>query len=344
MKRTIQTRQSRVLLSTVANFAGVSTATVSRFLNDPDTVRHERRERVRKAIETLGYIPDGRARALASRRSSIVGAIVPTLQNDRFVGALHRFQTKLHQLGGTLLIGSSNYDPEVESYEVAAMVSQGVAAIMLVGAQRPEKTYRLLRDRDIPYANAWSTDFDSGHPSFGVDLNGVYKTVLKRFASAGCKSLGIVLASSKNNDRALGRINAIRLAASEMSLRLSDRNIIECENSIEAGRLGARSLLRGAERPDAVICGTDIFALATIIEARSQNIRIPEELLVIGNADSDFSRHLSPSISTLTTPDVALMEDTAVYLWARSRGMPATANKVYVPSPVWRESTGFIQS
>ena len=87
-------------LADVARLAGVSTASVSRTLNEPDKVRPETRRRVMDAVERLAYIPDGAARALASRRVRTIGAIVPTLDNAIFASGINALQRRLVGVGG----------------------------------------------------------------------------------------------------------------------------------------------------------------------------------------------------------------------------------------------------
>ena len=99
-------------LHDVAELAEVSTATVSRYLSNADLVREERRNRIRTAVEKLGYIPHGAAQALASQRSRTIGVIVPTLDNAIFAKGIQAFQEHLQNAGYTLFIASSDYSPD----------------------------------------------------------------------------------------------------------------------------------------------------------------------------------------------------------------------------------------
>src|SRR6185437_16721407 len=97
-------------LGDVAQLAGVSPATVSRVLNRPETVRDGLRDTVRRAIAELGYVPHGAARALASRRSHTIGAVVPTLDNAIFATCIDALQRRLDGAGYVLLLASTEYD------------------------------------------------------------------------------------------------------------------------------------------------------------------------------------------------------------------------------------------
>jgi LacI family transcriptional regulator len=122
----------------VARRAGVSTATVSRCLNAPDRVRPETRARVEAAVAELGYTPNFGARALASKRTNTIGAIIPTMESAIFALGLQALQDELSESGVILLIATSRYDPEREARQVRALLGRGVDGLVLIGEARPE--------------------------------------------------------------------------------------------------------------------------------------------------------------------------------------------------------------
>jgi hypothetical protein len=103
-------RAGATKLRDVAQRAGVSTASVSRFVNDPATVSQELRTRIESAIAELAYVPHWAARALASKRSHTIGAVVPTLKLAIFGAGIEALQERLHDSGYTLLFASCQYD------------------------------------------------------------------------------------------------------------------------------------------------------------------------------------------------------------------------------------------
>ena len=127
---------SRPTLEDVAKQAKVSTATVSRCFNAPERVRPALRQRVRDAVEALGYTPHGAARALASHRSNTIGAVVPTLDNAIFATVIETLQQQLSAAGRTLLVASSNYDPARERDQIETLIVRGVDGLMLTGETR----------------------------------------------------------------------------------------------------------------------------------------------------------------------------------------------------------------
>ena len=120
-------------LRDVARVAGVSTATVSRAMNNPDAVSQELRTRIASVVRHLGWVPDGAARALTTKRTGTIGAVFPTLTHGDFARAIQALQHELAARGYTLLLACSEYKPEQEYDQVRKFIERGVDALLLVG-------------------------------------------------------------------------------------------------------------------------------------------------------------------------------------------------------------------
>ena len=156
-------------LDDVARLAGVSPATISRCLNRPESVNPEKRQRVLWAVNTLGYVPHGAARALAMKKSRMAGGIFPSIDNALFGSVLEVFQRNMADAGYTVVVASSAYDPEMEARYISRLVQSGIYALMLVGLCREEETYWPIRARNIPYVSVWRHVEGSNHPTIGFD-------------------------------------------------------------------------------------------------------------------------------------------------------------------------------
>ncbi len=140
----------RIKLLDVARHAGVSAATVSRAIAQPDLVSATTLARVRSSAARLGYVPDGAARALASGRSMTIGAVVPTLDSAIFSRTLQTMQATLSRQGYQLLVASHDYSAAAEAEAVRTLLTRGVDGLMLVGAERPAATWELLKPPTLP--------------------------------------------------------------------------------------------------------------------------------------------------------------------------------------------------
>ena len=125
-------------LEDVARRAGVSTATVSRCLNEPDRVRPATRARVDAAVNELGYTPHFGGRMLASNRTNTIGAVIPTMENAIFAAGVQALQDELARRGITLLVATSHYDMQREAEQIRVLLGRGVDGLVLIGEDRPE--------------------------------------------------------------------------------------------------------------------------------------------------------------------------------------------------------------
>src|SRR5262249_7032979 len=144
-----------IRLRDVALRAGVSTASVSRVLNQPSSVKPETRNRIEAAMAEMAYIPNWAARALASQKSRTVGAIVPTLGIAIFASGVEALQDRLHELGYTLLLASAQYDIAKELDCARVLVERKVEGLVLVGEAHDPAMYRLIETNDIPIVTTY---------------------------------------------------------------------------------------------------------------------------------------------------------------------------------------------
>ena len=283
----------------VARLAGVSIATVSRALNGSEKIRPETRTAVLKAASDLGFVVNNAARALSTRRSYAVGAIVPSLSNEVFVRALSSFQKILRQSGYQTIVASTDYDIEVESREAHFLMSNGVDGLMLVGGIHDSSLYERARQGNIPIVQSFSLSDD--RCCVGFDNREATLKATRYLLDLGHQVLAVITGTRANNDRAEPRAEGVRQALAERGLKLDPENDIIVSSGIVAGRDAVRQLISksGILHPTAIICGTDEIALGVISEATERGILVPQMLSVIGFNDSNFASVVSPPLTTI---------------------------------------------
>jgi len=316
-----------VSLDDVARHAGVSTATVSRVINRPEKVAEKSRRLVNASIEALEYIPDGAARALASRHSRIIGAVVPTLDNALFASGIQSLQRRLRQLDYALLVASHEYDLAEESSAVKMLLRQGVDAVLLVGSQHDPALLQLLDAKRVPCVKCWAWESDSTHTYIGFDNRKAAREIADYLLDLGHVELAVIAGITHCNDRARERVLGIRDAVRARGLSLAPARIIERSYSVEQGRDAMRELLRQDALPTAVLCGNDILAMGAVAECQSNAIRVPEDISIAGFDDLDMSSQIKPALTTVYVPSAEMGESAAEYLVAKIRreGVALTA-------------------
>lgn len=303
-------------LGDVAAHAGVSTATVSRYLADPEQVRPERRDRIRMSIQALGYIPHAAARALASKRTYMIGAIVPTLDNAIFARGIQALQERLQKSGYTLVVASSNYSLSEEKEQIETLIARGVDAVFLVGLMHETRLFERLQQSGIPYVNTWAFDRDIDLPCVGFDNHRAARKMTQYLIDLGHRAFGVITAETRDNDRAWKRLCGVRDALNAAGIALNDGQIVESHYAINQGRQAARRLLAQSSRPTAIICGNDVLAYAALIECQEQGLDVPAEISISGFDDLPLSQHMRPSLTTMDVPSIEMGQRAGDYLVA----------------------------
>lgn len=312
-----------MLLADVARHAGVSTASVSRVLNAPERVSDAVRRRVEQAVAELGYIPSGAARALASRETRAMGALVPTLNNAIFASGINSLQRRLAALGYTLLIASCEYDLAEEVQQARALLAHGVEGLMVVGGAHDEALYRLVRQRGVPLVQCWTYDSAAVVPCIGFDNRTAARGVADYLLDLGHRRIGMIAGICRGNDRAQARVDGVREALAARGPGLPAHRIVESRYDVAEGRQALRYLLAaGRERPTAVICGNDVLAQGALFECQATGVAVPGQLSITGFDDLKISAQLVPPLTTVRVPSAEMGERAAEFLVESRRGGP----------------------
>ncbi len=199
-------------LADVARAAGVSTATVSRTFNDPEKVAPAIRDRVLACAASLVWLPHPAGRALASRRSYIAGAVIPTLDQEIFAAQVGAMQDVFAGRGMTLFLGCSNYDQAQALRHVRAMLARGVEALALAGETQPTEVFTIIAQRGVPYVITYAYRPDSPHPCIGFDNRAAFHAITQHLLALGHRIFGVIIQPTEGNDRVTARLAGLREA------------------------------------------------------------------------------------------------------------------------------------
>jgi LacI family transcriptional regulator len=330
--------RNRVRLSDVARDAGVSPATVSRAISQPDLLSQDTLARVRAAAGRLGYRPDAAARALASGRSMTIGAVIPTLDNTIFAKALQSMQATLAVEGYQLLVASHDYNMAAEAEAVRTLISRGIDGLMLVGAERAAETRALLDDMRLPVVLTWVGQ--AGQPAVTVDNRLAGGMVARHLLDLGHRRIGMITGGLRFNDRQKARLEGARLALEEAGVALPASLVRAQPTTLAGGRMGCAELLELADPPTAIIGGIDLIAIGCLVEAQSRGLAVPGDLSVAGIDDLDMSAHVAPSLTTVHVPTARIGAEAATKLVAFLRRERAEAETLLPLELIVRRSTG----
>ena len=307
-------------LADVARLARVSTATVSRALTCPGKVKPATAARIQLAVQSLGYVTHGAARALASRRTHTIGAVIPTLDNAIFAHTVHALQKALDDAGYTLLLASHEFDPEVEARVTRALVERGVDGLVLLGATHHPSVLPMLNAQQLPYVLTWALDASGSHPCVGFDNRAAAVRITQHLLDLGHREFAMISGVTAGNERAAERLEGVRQALAARGIALSSGRVVEKPYTLSAGREGLREVLRAGTPPSAVLCGNDVLAIGALAECHDAGLEVPRQISVTGFDDLEVAAVVTPALTTVHFPTAELGAYAAQHLLARLSG------------------------
>ena len=306
-----------VTLADVARLAGVSPITVSRVLNHPELVTAATLAHVQQAIRRTGYVPNLLAGGLASRRSRLVAAIVPSITNGIFVETVEALTDRLWQAGYQVLLGLSGYPPSREEALLAAVLSRRPDGIFLTGIHHsPEARQRLLASR-IPIVESWDMTPTPLDMLVGFSHEDVGVAVARHLVARGHRRFGMIWADDARalarRRGFLGELAARRIAAPRIET-------VPAPSTLGLGRQGLARLLDAGPAPTAVFCSSDLLAHGALEEARARGLALPQSLALMGFGDLEFAQFTAPALSTVRIDRAAIGRRAAELILARIAG------------------------
>lgn len=285
-----------ITLYEVARLAGVAPITVSRALNQPELVAAKTLEAVKNAVERTGYLPNLLAGGLASRKSRLVAAIVPTIGNSIFAEATESFSERLNEAGYKMLLGISNYSASKEEDLVTAVLSRRPDAIFLTGITHSRNTRSRLLAAQVPVVETWDYTSAPLDMLVGFSHEKLGQAVANYLYDKGYRRLGMVWASDER-----ARLRQVAFLSTLAERGITDVQIasVEPPGTLKKGRDGIAEILNHRKPVEAVFCSSDILAHGVLTEAHARGISVPGQLAAIGFGDLEFAPHTFPALSTV---------------------------------------------
>lgn len=296
----------RVTLADVARRAGVSTASVSRALNAPATVKAEIGQRVRQAADALHYRPNAAARTLAGNRSRTIGIIVPTIANSIFAPGVQAIEETLEARGYGLVIATCRYDADRALAQAERLVARGVDGLILVGTSHRPQLRSLLERASLPAVIQGAFDLASTIPCIGFDNRKAMALMARYVLGRGHRRIAILSGVSRDNDRVRERVAAIRQEAAACGISPDAIPVVESPYDVAEARAAAALLLVARPRPTAILCMNDILAIGAVLAARDAGLSVPGDVSVTGFDDFDVAATFDPPITTIRVPVVEM--------------------------------------
>lgn len=285
-----------VTLDDVAKLAGVSPITVSRALNRPEKVAPKTLAKVQKAIALTGYVPNLLAGGLASRRSRLIAALVPSIANTVYAETIKFFSEKIREAGYQVLLGESGYSEEQEESLIATILQSRPDGVFLTGINHSPQAKRLLLTANIPVVETWDITPTPLDVVVGFSHQRVGEAVAAFLLSRYKERIGVL---SATDHRAQLRQQAFLKTLEEKGVTGVSISTVPVPTSFHAGRIGMARLLDGGFIDGAVFCSSDTLAQGALTEILFRGLSIPDQIAIVGFGDQPFAAHTVPSLTTI---------------------------------------------
>ena len=285
-------------ITEIAKRANVSTATVSRTLNQSGTVRPETARKVWRVAAELNYYPNSHARALVSGRSRLLGLIVSDITNLFFPELVHSFEGLATQQGYDLILTSTGYQTARMVGCVRRMLERKVDGVAIMTSEMDLGLIKELARRGVPMV---FMDVGRVGPRMShvlVDYAHGIRQAVDHVLALGHKRVAFItgpldLHSARTRRQAF--LDGLR----KHGIRADPKLIREGTHTAEGGQHAMTFLLRGPKRPTAVICSNDWTAIGALHAIDAAGLRVPDDLSVVGFDDIPLARYTSPPLTSV---------------------------------------------
>tara|TARA_R100001143_G_scaffold61222_1_gene61632 strand:- start:115 stop:1155 length:1041 start_codon:yes stop_codon:yes gene_type:complete len=289
-------KSGTVTMETVGRLAGVSQVTVSRALNDPQKVSANTLKRIQDAIELTGYVPNMVAGALASKRSQLIAALVPSITNVIYSDLMQNFIDVIRGSGYHVLMAETGFSQEEEQAVLTTMLSRRPDGILLTGIHHSAGCKRMLLGAGIPVIEVWDTTESPIDVCIGFSHIRAGEEMAQFAFERGYRN---AIAVSAGDERALRRKDAFCTRFGKLTGTTPGAVCFESGATIERGRNGLARAIDGGFCNGLVMCSSDLLAHGVLIEAQSRGISVPGDIAVMGFGNQDFSAFTLPALTTV---------------------------------------------
>lgn len=303
MKKTKKYR--KITLSDVATMANVSAVTVSRALRNPSQVSQETLKRIEAAVTELGYVPDFAAQALASRRTSVIGALIPSVTNNVFSDVLRGIYDAVGGSRYQLQLGNTRYSALEEEKLLRTFLSQRPAGLVISGIDQSSAARILLESADCPVVQIMETGSDPLDMMVGFSHRQAARVAVEHLLEQGYSRIAFL--GARMDPRTQRRLQGYRDALEAAGLSeagFSDEGLVSTTPQASSVSLGSRlmaDLLARRPDADAVFCNNDDIALGALFELQRRRVAIPGDFGVCGFNDLEMMEAAYPALTSVRT-------------------------------------------
>ena len=329
--------RTRATLRTIAELTGLSQSTVSLSLRGGTSLKEETRRRIAEVAASVGYVPDRAGVRLRTGKTNVIALVLDGAE-DSIDFARHLIQGIGHAIKGTRY--HMNVSPEFDrsrSVDTVRYILENRTAdgLIITHTTARDPRVQLLTDADFPFVTHGRTEFFSPHAYHDFHSEEFVRLSVERLAAKGCKSVMLVIGGdATNNYHTI--VTMFERAAAKLKLETRLISRTDTQSAAELRQIG-RDLARDPNRPDGIMCDSEMRAICLISGLNDGGLRVPEDVQFVCKQTSDVLPALFPAIDTIEEDVFAAGGELTRLLLRRIAGEPAEKLQTLAePTPHWK--------
>ncbi|MGP9632935.1 gluconate operon transcriptional repressor GntR [Halomonas sp. AOP43-A1-21] len=316
-------KKKRPTLQDIADKVGATKMTVSRCLRAPDTVSESLRERIFKAAEQVGYIPNRAPDLLSRATSHSIGVLVPSLTNQVFADVIVGIEAFTEPAGYYLMLSHYGYSPTLEERSLASLLSYNVDGVILSDHDHTPRSLRMLETAGIPVVEIMDTHRQPLQQSVGYDNVKAAFDMVSAMIRRGRRQ--VVYLAVRLDERTQQREQGYRQAMEAHGLIPTTLHSTQ-RSSYSVGAALLEQVVINHPDTDGIFCTNDDVAVGAYFECQRRGIDVPGQMAIAGFHGHDIGQAMTPRLASVITPRQAIGEAAAKALLARIQGEPSAAD------------------
>lgn len=282
-------------ITEIAKMAGVSVSAVSRYLND-GYISDEKRRKIKEVVEKTGYKPSKQAQILRTKKSKVIGVILPKISSESIARVADGISSVLSEKGYQMLLASTENNPKKEIEYLNLLQNNPVDGILFSASMYDKAHQDALKRLEIPVVII--SQLFEGFPCVYHDDYGAARAMTELLLESGKRNIAHICVNQNDEAAGKSRTRGYLDAMKEYGVAVTDSMIITAGFHMDAGYESMKKLLAACKKIDGVFCATDTLAVGALTCLREAGKKIPQEIAIAGIGHNRMSRVVSPKITT----------------------------------------------
>ena len=306
-----------ITIADVAKCAEVSKSTVSQYLNNRfDYMGEDTKQRIAKAIEELGYQPNIVARSLKQKSTSTIGVIVANILHTFSTQVIRAIEDICHEIDFHIIVCNADDDPQKEKKYIDMLRAKQVDGMIIFPTGDNVALYKKLAREKYPIVFVDRLVSEISNPSVMLENEKASQLAVEHFMKKGHRKIGIITTSIiENISPRTERISGYKKALIQNDLPINEEYI----KSLDLHKIqeGMKEMLSAENPPEAILAGNDLAFIEILKYIKTNNLKISEDIDVIGIDDVPFASFYNPALTTIAQPTFEMGKKAAELLLSK---------------------------